>query len=56
VALLVGFGVMVGRLLETTGGESGLLGRRLAARLNAAAVRSLGTDLLTVRIDLDPVR
>jgi deazaflavin-dependent oxidoreductase (nitroreductase family) len=31
------------------------LGRaRPAARLNAAAVRSLGTDLLTVRIDLDP--
>lgn len=26
---------------------------RLSARLNAAAVRSLGTDLLTVRIDLD---
>lgn len=28
--------------------------RRLAARVNATAVRSLGTDLLTVRIDLDP--
>ncbi|MPY77359.1 MAG: nitroreductase family deazaflavin-dependent oxidoreductase [Actinophytocola sp.] len=26
---------------------------RLSARLNAAAVRSFGTDLLTVRIDLD---
>lgn len=26
---------------------------RLSARLNAAAVRSLGTDLLTIRIDLD---
>jgi hypothetical protein len=33
-----------------------LLGRRLGARLNAVAVRSLGTDLLTVRIDLDPAR
>jgi deazaflavin-dependent oxidoreductase (nitroreductase family) len=31
-----------------------VLGRRFAARVNAAAVRSLGTDLLTVRIDLDP--
>jgi deazaflavin-dependent oxidoreductase (nitroreductase family) len=30
-----------------------ILGRRLSARLNAMAVRSLGTDLLTVRIDLD---
>jgi deazaflavin-dependent oxidoreductase (nitroreductase family) len=30
-----------------------LLGRRLAARINAASVRRLGTDLLTVRIDLD---
>jgi deazaflavin-dependent oxidoreductase (nitroreductase family) len=28
--------------------------RHLAARLNAAAVRAMGTDLLTVRIDLDP--
>lgn len=27
---------------------------RLSARLNAATVRSLGDDLLTVRIDLDP--
>ncbi len=26
---------------------------RLSARLNAAGVRSLGTDLLTIRIDLD---
>jgi deazaflavin-dependent oxidoreductase (nitroreductase family) len=33
-----------------------LLGRRLGGRLNAVAVRSLGTDLLTVRIDLDPAR
>jgi deazaflavin-dependent oxidoreductase (nitroreductase family) len=32
-----------------------ILGRRFAARVNAAAVRSLGTDLLTVRIDLDPL-
>ncbi|MDQ4006859.1 MAG: nitroreductase family deazaflavin-dependent oxidoreductase [Actinomycetota bacterium] len=32
-----------------------LLGRRFSARVNAAAVRSLGTELLTVRIDLDPV-
>ncbi|WP_089302090.1 nitroreductase/quinone reductase family protein [Haloechinothrix alba] len=32
------------------------LSKRLSARLNAAAVRSFGTDLLTVRIDLDPVR
>jgi deazaflavin-dependent oxidoreductase (nitroreductase family) len=30
--------------------------RRRGARLNAAAVRSLGTDLLTVRIDLDARR
>jgi deazaflavin-dependent oxidoreductase (nitroreductase family) len=30
-----------------------LLGRRLGARINAASVRRLGTDLLTVRIDLD---
>lgn len=29
------------------------LGRRLGARVNAAAVRAFGTDLLTVRIDLD---
>lgn len=28
------------------------LGRRLGGRLNAASVRRLGTDLLTVRIDL----
>ncbi len=28
--------------------------RRRSTRLNAAAVRALGTDLLTVRIDLDP--
>lgn len=28
--------------------------RRVSARLNAAAVRAFGTDLLTVRIDLDP--
>jgi hypothetical protein len=33
-----------------------LLGRRgMGRRLNDAAVRSLGTDLLTVRIDLDPL-
>lgn len=31
-----------------------LLGRRFAARVNAAAVRSLGTNLLTVRVNLDP--
>lgn len=31
------------------------LGRqRLGARLNAVAVRAMGTELLTVRIDLDP--
>jgi hypothetical protein len=30
-----------------------MLSRRLAARINAASVRRLGTDLLTVRIDLD---
>jgi deazaflavin-dependent oxidoreductase (nitroreductase family) len=30
-----------------------ILGRRMAARINAASVRRLGTDLLTVRIDLD---
>jgi deazaflavin-dependent oxidoreductase (nitroreductase family) len=30
-----------------------MLGHRLGARINAAAVRRLGTDLLTVRIDLD---
>jgi deazaflavin-dependent oxidoreductase (nitroreductase family) len=29
------------------------LGRRLDRRLNAAVVRAMGTDLLTVRIDLD---
>jgi deazaflavin-dependent oxidoreductase (nitroreductase family) len=29
------------------------LSHRLAARINAASVRRLGTDLLTVRIDLD---
>lgn len=28
--------------------------RRIGRRLNAAAVRAMGTDLLTVRIDLDP--
>jgi deazaflavin-dependent oxidoreductase (nitroreductase family) len=33
-----------------------LAARRFAARVNAVAVRSLGTDLLTVRIDLDPQR
>lgn len=31
-----------------------ILGRRLGARLNAAAVRAVGTDLLTIRIDLEP--
>jgi deazaflavin-dependent oxidoreductase (nitroreductase family) len=31
-----------------------LLARRFSTRLNAAAVRVFGTDLLTVRIDLDP--
>lgn len=30
------------------------LGRRLGARVNAAAVRAVGTDLMTVRIDLEP--
>lgn len=30
------------------------LGRRLSARINATAVRSFGTDLLTIRIDLEP--
>ena len=30
-----------------------ILSRRMAARINAASVRRLGTDLLTVRIDLD---
>jgi deazaflavin-dependent oxidoreductase (nitroreductase family) len=30
-----------------------LLGRRLTGRINALAVRGWGTDLLTVRIDLD---
>lgn len=30
-----------------------ILGRRLAARINALLVRGWGTDLLTVRIDLD---
>ena len=30
-----------------------MLGRRLSARINAASVRRMGTDLLTVRIDLD---
>jgi hypothetical protein len=30
-----------------------LLGRRWAARVNALLVRGWGTDLLTVRIDLD---
>jgi deazaflavin-dependent oxidoreductase (nitroreductase family) len=30
-----------------------LLSRRLTARVNAVLVRSWGTDLLTVRIDLD---
>jgi deazaflavin-dependent oxidoreductase (nitroreductase family) len=30
------------------------LGTRLNRRLNAAAVRAMATDLLTVRIDLDP--
>lgn len=30
-----------------------ILGRRLGARINAASVRRLGTELLTVRIDLD---
>lgn len=28
--------------------------RSLGARINAAAVRTVGTDLLTVRVDLDP--
>ena len=31
-----------------------LAARRRGAALNAAAVRAMGTDLLTVRIDLDP--
>jgi deazaflavin-dependent oxidoreductase (nitroreductase family) len=31
-----------------------LAARRFAARVNAVAVRSMGTDLLTVRIDLAP--
>ena len=31
-----------------------LASRRFGARLNAAAVRGFGTDLLTLRIDLDP--
>jgi deazaflavin-dependent oxidoreductase (nitroreductase family) len=30
-----------------------MLGQRFAARLNAASVRVMGTDLLTVRIDLE---
>ncbi|MQA61596.1 MAG: nitroreductase family deazaflavin-dependent oxidoreductase, partial [Actinophytocola sp.] len=30
-----------------------LLSRRFSARLNAIAVRSLGTELLTVRVDLE---
>ena len=30
-----------------------LAGRRLASAVNAAAVRVFGTELLTVRIDLD---
>ena len=29
--------------------------RRIGRRLNAVVVRTMGTDLLTVRIDLDPV-
>jgi deazaflavin-dependent oxidoreductase (nitroreductase family) len=33
-----------------------LASRHFAARVNAVAVRSLGTELLTVRIDLDPER
>lgn len=28
--------------------------RRIGRRLNAAMVRAMGTDLLTVRVDLDP--
>ena len=28
--------------------------RRIGSRLNAAAVRAMGTELLTVRIDLEP--
>lgn len=28
--------------------------RRIGRRVNAAAVRAMGTDLLTVRVDLDP--
>jgi hypothetical protein len=28
--------------------------QRTLPRLNAAAVRAVGTDLLTIRIDLDP--
>ena len=30
-----------------------MLSHRLAARINAASVRGVGTDLMTVRIDLD---
>jgi deazaflavin-dependent oxidoreductase (nitroreductase family) len=30
--------------------------RRIGRRMNAAVVRAMGTDLLTVRIDLDPIR
>ncbi len=29
--------------------------RRIGLRFNAAVVRAMGTDLLTIRIDLDPV-
>jgi hypothetical protein len=28
--------------------------RRIGRRLNAAAVRAMGTELLSVRVDLDP--
>ena len=38
---------------DDPGERQRLLGHRLGARINAASVRRLGTDLLTGRIDLD---
>jgi hypothetical protein len=35
-------------------GEDPLDRLRHTTKLNAAAVRAMGTDLLTVRVDLDP--
>jgi len=39
---------------STTPGASPRARLRTLSRLNAAGVRAMGTDLLVVRVDLDP--